>query len=471
VARFQQESGKIPEYWDARTGRTEDYGLNVNDDTPLFVLAAGFHSLVCHDKGFMRDIYPAEAKAARYLISQKDNRGLVVCTATAKNTWGICSWRNVIPDITLSGAVTEINAECYGALAVVAQMAKLLGNEDDFDYFSDAASALRDAINTHLLNPSNGLYYLNIDLEGKPNPDVTSDEIFPVLFGVALPEVAFRIVSRLVRPDFITSAGLRTASRNSPEYTPDRQVGLRGGVWPGVAFWFARAAAPYYPEATVTALSWYQHYNENPRHNNTVPGQFSEWFDGESLANRGMRLSPWEPPRMLWAAITGMLGLQHHSEGCTLEPHVPDRWKWLGVSRMPHGDGEETLFLARLNGQLHLFHGPLHGGLTTDLPHSGYERVVTNSVESLHPNAHVVALEKADEVLVCVGSSDLETATMPLEIHDLLQDNAQYRIDLYDSEMKNWITGVSRPGKDLRRIASSVEPGGFRLYRLARVRP
>jgi hypothetical protein len=350
-------------------------------------------------------------------------------------------------------------------------MAKALGHDEDFDYFSDAASALRDAINTHLLNPSNGLYYLNIDLDGKPHPDVTADQMFPVMFGVSPPEVAFRIVSRLVRPDFITRAGLRTASRNSPEYTPDRDVGLRGGVWPGVAFWFARAAAPYYPEATVTALSCYRHYNEDPLTNNTVPGQFSEWFDGESLVNRGMRLSPWEPPRMLWAAITGMLGIQHHLGGCTIEPHVPDRWKWLAVRRMPHADGEDTLFLARLNGQLHLFHGPLHGGLATELPHTGYERDVTQSIESLHPDAHVVALARADEVLVCIGSSAPETVTMPLEIHDLLQENTQYRIDLYDSELRDWITGASRPGKDLRRMASSVEPGGFRLFRLTRVRP
>ncbi|MDP6108180.1 MAG: hypothetical protein QGI33_07085, partial [Candidatus Brocadiia bacterium] len=53
----------------------------------------------------------------------------------------------------------------------------------------------------------------------------------------------------------------------------------------------------------------FEHYNLNPRVFNTVPGQFSEWFDGESLVNRGMRLSPWEPPRFLWAAIEGVCGM------------------------------------------------------------------------------------------------------------------------------------------------------------------
>ncbi len=74
--------------------------------------------------------------------------------------------------------------------------------------------------------------------------------------------------------------------------------------------------------------------------------------------------------RMLWAAITGLLGVEHHLEGCTVHPHLPDRWKWAVVREMSHGDGEETIFLSRQNGKLHMVHGPLHG-LTTDLPHTG----------------------------------------------------------------------------------------------------
>ena len=49
----------------------------------------------------------------------------------------------------------------------------------------------------------------------------------------------------------------------------------------------------------------FQNYSRDPRRNNTVPGQFSEWLHGETLVNQGMMLSPWFPPRYLWAAIEG----------------------------------------------------------------------------------------------------------------------------------------------------------------------
>ena len=61
----------------------------------------------------------------------------------------------------------------------------------------------------------------------------------------------------------------------------------------GVAFWYTVAAGAASPEFMVNSLhAGYQHYLVDPRKNNTVPGQFSEWFDGESLVNRGMCLSP-----------------------------------------------------------------------------------------------------------------------------------------------------------------------------------
>ena len=220
-------------------------------------------------------------------------------------------------------------------------MARVLGKHDESAEFVQEAEALKTAINTHLKNPQNGLYYLNIDVDGFPRTDVTSDLVFPVMFGVADDETSARIVSRLSDKDFWTAAGIRTTPRDAVEYDPAGLVngpyGLQGGVWLGCSFWFAFAAARYNPEFMDHALSAsFRNFSMDPRRNNTVPGQFSEWLHGETLTNEGMMLSPWDPPRYLWAAIEGAAGLDTVRRLLALHPRLSPDWKWLGVRNLPY---------------------------------------------------------------------------------------------------------------------------------------
>ena len=211
----QEKSGKIVEYYDIRSGKTEDYGLNVNDNTPLLILALWHHYNATGDKEFLKAVYPAAAKAARYILSQRNEQGLVWCTSTKTSDWGIVGWRNVIANYRLSGASTEVNSECYAALTTASHMARVLDKHDESAEFVGQAEALKTAINTHLKNPQNGLYYLNIDVDGFPRTDVTSDLVFPVMFGVADDETSARIVSRLSDKDFWTAAGIRSSPRDA----------------------------------------------------------------------------------------------------------------------------------------------------------------------------------------------------------------------------------------------------------------
>jgi len=256
-ARLQYPDGKIPEYYSAIDGRVEDDGLNINDDTPLWVLAVNHHYRATGDRTWLRGIYPAVARAARHIMVQEDERGLVFCSARDPrgNVWASASWRNIIPNYSINGTVTEINAECAAALRAAGHLAENLGQlEGEARVFYDAGQKLREAMNAHLLNPENGLYYLNIDADSNIHTDVTGDEVFPVMFRVCDEETGFRIISRLNSADFWTPAGLRTASRNDPLYDPSAYVGLIGGVWPGLTWWYAFAAARYHPEFMVAAL-------------------------------------------------------------------------------------------------------------------------------------------------------------------------------------------------------------------------
>ena len=250
LSQRQYSNGKLPEYFDAVSGRVEDDGLNINDDTPLYVLAVNHHFRATGDADWLATTYPAVARAARYIISQVDDRGLVFCSANDPrgDVWSIAGWRNIVSGYQINGAVTEINAECVAALRAAAHLAEEIGRDGDREEFAAASARIRDAMDAHLINPKNGLYYLNIDVDGTAHTDVTGDEIFPVIMRACSEETAFRIISRLNSPDFWTPAGLRTVSRLDPRFDPAAHAGLMGGVWPGLTWWYAFGAQRYHPE-------------------------------------------------------------------------------------------------------------------------------------------------------------------------------------------------------------------------------
>src|SRR4029077_3551948 len=166
----------------------------------------------------------------------------------------------------INGAVTEMNALCAAALRSAAHLVENSGGRSKRAAELHAGSQrVRNAMERHLRNPENGLYYLNIDVDGVKHSDVTGDELFPVMCRVCDDETGYRIISRLNAPDFWTTAGLRTISRDDPLYEPTIFTGLLGGVWPGLTWWYAFAAARYHPEFMVRALrSSFEHYATDP---------------------------------------------------------------------------------------------------------------------------------------------------------------------------------------------------------------
>jgi len=77
---------------------------------------------------------------------------------------------------------------------------------------------------------------------------------------------------------------------------------------------------------------------------NTVPGQFGEWFDGGSLTNRGMYLSPWTGAKYLWAVAETVCGLDGYrtSGRPHLSPLVPAGWLWTAAVRVHWGGRPRT---------------------------------------------------------------------------------------------------------------------------------
>jgi len=338
--RFVEESGQVVEYVRGVSGFSTFYDLNVNDDTPLHIIAILHHYNATLDDAWLRGVFPLVKKIADYMLTQRDANGLLFCKAAGDDMFGITSWRNIIPLYKLDGAVTEINAEAYFALEATARLAAIVDDRVAWEKYSNEATALREAMIAKLFNADTSGFVLNYDRDGNYQDNFTADEVFPVLFEVAEPAVRKAILRRLMEPDFTTPVGLRTISTADSWYFPSHGFGLLGGIWPDLTLWFAVALARN--GAPAEAAHWLEAIYETMEAGatrNTVPGQFGEWFDGGSLTNRGMYLSPWTGAKYLWAVAETVCGLDGYrtSGRPHIAPLLPPGWSWTAAVRVHWG--------------------------------------------------------------------------------------------------------------------------------------
>lgn len=351
--RNLEPTGQVVEYVRGVNGFRTSYDLNINDDTPLHLIAILHHYNATLDDAWLREVYPLVRRVADYLLTQRDANGLIYCKADGVDMFGITSWRNIIPYYTLDGAVTEINAEAYFALEAAAMLAAVCDERVDWERYSREATALREGILAKLLNRDVSAFVLNYDQDGNYQDNFTADEIFPVLFPVAESGVRRAILRRLLEADFVTPVGLRTTSTADSWYFPSHGFGLLGGVWPDLTLWFVVALARN--GMVVEAVRFLEAIYatvEAGASRNTVPGQFAEWFDGGSLTNRGMYLSPWTGAKYLWAVAETVGGLDGYrtSGRPHLTPAAPPGWHWAAAARV-HWGGRPRTFVVDHDGK------------------------------------------------------------------------------------------------------------------------
>ena len=449
-ATHLEDDGLVVEYYDIRDGKPSTYGLNINDNTPLLIIALKHHADATGNRGFLERNFPHAEKAARKILKERDDRGLVWCTSTKTSDWGIVGWRNVIKNYRLSGATTELNSECFAALSTFALMATALEKHELASEFRGHARDLKAAIDEHLTNPDNGLYLLNIDVDGRRRTDITSDMVFPVLFGVADEPTAARVINRLRVDEFWTDAGIRVVPRYAIDYSPGKTpgYGLLGGVWVGATFWYAFAAARFDPDFVATSLrDSFRHYALDPIRYNTVPGEFSEWLHGETLANEGMLMSPWYPPRYVWAAIEGAMGLEFRDGPPALVPRLPPNWLWSGVRNLQLRGGESSWFVAR-TPDLTLYSTC---EFARNAPYERYDADVTGRLRVADPAIVGFAFEREGEVVLLLGNTSANTITTGVRFDGAFDGTIQS----WNSAQPQWLHDDRTAKRPARASASS----------------
>ncbi|MBC7541279.1 MAG: hypothetical protein H7338_00960 [Candidatus Sericytochromatia bacterium] len=400
------DGGKLTEFakCSAIPAFKDDDGLNINDDTPLWIYATHHHYAVTGDRAWLAMFYPQVTEAAEWILAQRRN-GLIEARQDGTNVFGIASWRNIIPGYTLNGAVTEINAECVGALRSAAELAQQMDDPTNATRWASAAEALATAMNTQLVTPENGLYALARNPDGTLRPEVTADLVFPLVFEVAPDEMAARITDRLLQPDFWSECGLRTVATTEPEYDPTYGWGLMGGIWPNLTAWACFALRKTRPDILAEGMTRTYAKSEPASPvtaGRVVPGEFPEWFDGDTFESRGMAMSPWMPPTFVWLAIEGLAGLTPHVPDADgkrghLAPNLPADWSWIGGRNLRLGADSVSFF--QCDGILHVA-----GSAVTSGPHAEiHETDVTDQVTSNAP--WTVALQRGTTITVFVAAA------------------------------------------------------------------
>jgi glycogen debranching enzyme len=353
--RFLEPSGQVVEYVRGVNGFKTSYDLNINDDTPLHIIAILHHYNATLDDAWLRSVFPLVRRITDYMLAQRDANGLIYSKADGVDMFGITSWRNIIPYYTLDGAVTEINAEAFYAVEAAARLAAILDEKVDWSRWSADATALKTAMLAKLFNADTSAFVLNYDHDGNYQDNFTADEVFPVLFEVADAPTRHSILKRLLESDFVTPVGLRTISTTDSWYFPSHGFGLLGGIWPDLTLWFAVALARNgEAHQAVHFLELIYASMEAGTGRNTVPGQFGEWFDGGSLTNRGMYLSPWTGAKYLWAVAETVCGIDGYRTSGRLHfvPRVPIEWKWTAAARVHWGGRRHTYVMDHVSKRI-----------------------------------------------------------------------------------------------------------------------
>ena len=192
-----------------------------------------------------------------------------------------------------------------------------------------------------------------------------------------------------------------------------------------------------------------------------MPGQFSEWLHGETLTNEGMMLSPWDPPRYLWAAMEGVVGLDPSGDGVTLHPRLSSDWKWLAVQNLPYRQRRLSYFAVR-NPDINIY---ANFQPHSTLPSQSYDEDISAQVQVGTDGVCAMGLKSGDRFLLFAGNTGEQTVNTSLMFDVPL--SGQYRTRLYESLLGEWTDhGLLEAAHFQQGHVLRIERKGFCLLEL-----
>lgn len=216
--------------------RTPYYGTV--DATPLYAsLVAEYAGWVGYEAVDDR-LYDAAVDAVEWVRTESDSDGLL-WYEPHDHEYGLSQlgWKDSAraishPDGTAAEppvALAEVQGYAYRALDGVAALAAERGDQDLAADLDAAADHLEESFDEAFWLPQEGCYALALDAEGVV-PTVASNQGHALWSGIVPENRADDVIDRLVRPDILTDAGLRTVAASHEAFDPLSYH--RGSVWP-----------------------------------------------------------------------------------------------------------------------------------------------------------------------------------------------------------------------------------------------
>jgi len=338
--------------WAAVT-RQPDSSLIVTQDTQwwdqvIWATAAWNHYLATGDQPFLASAYQTVTSTLARRRSQNFNAARDLFEGPAFFNDGISGYPappadpaesqgSFVGSYPAARVMMTLSTNClyYDAYRCAALMATALGRPaSEAAALSQAAGALKTAVNQHLWNPGAGLYgyFIHGDgpLAGQLDPTEEGAGLsFAILFGIASKAQA----QSVMRQAHVQPYGITGTYPSYPRYSDTRPGRHNKLVWPVVQGFWADAAA------TAGDVARFESEVRSLAGLASASGQFAEIYNartgavdgGWQTVSGGFPASPWtSEPDQTWSATAylrmihaGLFGLRLTTDGITFAPTLP----------------------------------------------------------------------------------------------------------------------------------------------------
>jgi glycogen debranching enzyme len=210
------------------------------DATPLFVmLAAAYHERT-GDRRFLESIWPNVELALRWMetYGDPDKDGFIEYQRHSPQGLVQQGWKDSSDSISHADgtlaqapiALCEVQAYAYAAKRGAADLAHVLGHEEQAARWRDEANALQEHFEQAFWCDDRSTYALALDGKKRPCRVRSSNAGHCLFTGIAHPERARRMAQTLLSHESFSEWGIRTLAASEVRYNPMSYH--NGSVWP-----------------------------------------------------------------------------------------------------------------------------------------------------------------------------------------------------------------------------------------------